>query len=376
MASTGQSKVDQLLSAAKSSATGKPIASPQAGSLRKTSSKQPLLGTRLRKKGKMRLRMPLKPKRALSSYMVFCNKYRGDVIDEMRAKWGSVELPDMARELADRWSDLEDKDKKQFQRKAAKRKETQQSKMEVYQAATDPIGYLKKKHEHLIPKRPACAYFLFIAEPSQRLKAQQLLKNADGNEEGRINSKLAEVWKSLSAEERAVYDQQYASEKVEFDKKMLVWQQTKQFREIDALEKKQKEAERAEKRKQKEAEEAEMEKLLKDGAKPGTGLLPGRTALITGLQSQAQLNGTQVNLMEFLEESGRWVVTMVENASADPMNIRPVNLVYAVLFKEAEKVAKKVEKKEAEDAIKREHREVGRAARAEDAIKREHREVG
>merc|ERR1712139_737532 len=92
-----------------------------------------------------------------------------------------------------------------------------------------------------------------------------------------------------------------------------------------------------------------MKKLLKDGVQPGLGLEAERHAVITGLVSQAQLNGKEVMLLEFIEETERWLVTPVDSKDAEPMNIKPANLIYSRLIKEAEKA----EKKEQQEAVRK-----------------------
>merc|ERR1711972_712028 len=150
---------------------------------------------------------PKKPKRPLSAYMLYSNKVRSGIMDELRARYGYLDLGTIAREISERWADLEDKDRKKYERMAAKRKETYRGLMETYQEATDPIGALRKKYEHLIPKRPASAYSLFCADEKQRKK----VKDSDGDQG--MWAKFAELWKAASAKEKASYEEQSKKEK-------------------------------------------------------------------------------------------------------------------------------------------------------------------
>lgn len=288
-------------------------------------------------------------------------------MEQVRRDYGSVELDMVAKELGERWSDLEDKDRSKFQKMAAKRKETFQAKMDNYQAATDPLGYLKKQYDHLIPKRPMTPYFLFLSDEAQRKKALQ----AGGTDETRMTKKLSELWKALTPESKATYEYQFEKLKVEYEQKLKAWQQTKQFKEIDALERQQREKEKAEKLAQKESEEAEIRDLLKNGLQPGLGLEPGRPAVITGLTSQAQLNGKEVELVEYLEASERWVVMPMGSAGGDPMNIRPANLTYKKLIAESEKLEKRKQQEAVKKQAAAEERELVNAKLRE--IKEEHR---
>jgi len=309
--------------------------------------------------------VPKKPKRALSAWMLFCNKNRQQVIGELRLKYGTVELADIASELGERWRDLEDKDKKKFERMAAKRKQTQQAKMQAYQEAVDPLGALKRKYQHLIPKRPTTPYFLYIADETQRLRAaEELRKNkrqkAEGEDEAGLNAKLAEMWKASADEEKQPYVLQYEKEKTEFEKKNNIWQQSKEFREVDKLEREHKDAERAERQAHKEAEDAEIQALLKEGVVPGQGLKEGRRAVISGLTTHEELNGKEALLLEWNEESGRWRVQLSGGDDEQKLNLRPANLILFRLQKEA----LKAEKKEQERAEKRVQKEADLAEKA------------
>merc|ERR1719440_1382469 len=100
-----------------------------------------------------------------------------------------------------------------------------------------------------------------------------LLRATDSKEDAKINSKLAEIWKSLSPVEKAPYEKQYMQEKHEFEKRNATWMQSKEFQELHALESQQKEHARSERQGKKEAEEAEIHQLLENAkARPGKGL--------------------------------------------------------------------------------------------------------
>lgn len=218
------------------------------------------------------------------------------------------------------------------------------------------IAFLKKRCDDMIPKRPVSAYFLFFADDFQRKKVKQGPKEAQATEEAHMNSRLADVWKCLPSEEKAPYCQQHTQDRDDFEKKLQVWQQTQEFKQIDFLESWQKEVDRADKRLKKDSEHMEIQQLLDGGmqAQPSRGLLPGRTALITGLEHQVDLNAKEVKLVTFFESVGRWGVQLVDNRGAAPLNIRPVNLIWTALIKEVQRN----EQQQKEETLKRQHREV------------------
>jgi len=92
----------------------------------------------------------------------------------------------------------------------------------------------------MIPKKPLTAYFLFSQDPAQRERAAAALKEA-GSETGNklITSKLAELWKAASTEEKAIYEERYKQEHADFVKRQTAWQATPEFVEIEAAAKKQ-----------------------------------------------------------------------------------------------------------------------------------------
>jgi len=268
------------------------------------------------------------------------------------------------------------------------------------QQALDPIAALRKKYDKLIPKKPISAYHLFIADDSNQNKAREALKDYDRHAMDTSTSqqaKLADMWKSLTPTERAPYERWYTKETLVFEKKNQVWQKTEAFRKIDLLESKQKEARMSEKRAKKDAEEKEIQELLEGGvvAKPGRGLLEGRTAIITGVQSPESLNGKEVSLEKFVRVSDsngnsteRWIVKPVDTIAVDPawpqtMRAQPSNLIWTVLAKQAKKeeeARKQARQREKEEALKKERREIEKAARdklreEEEALKKVQRDI-
>lgn len=309
--------------------------------------------------------VPLKPKKAPSAYLLFCNKHRELVMAELRKKFGSSELPDIARELGERWGDLDEKEKRKYEKMAAKRKETHQAKMQAYQARVDPVGAFKKKHAHLIPKRPTTPYFLFGAEPEQRRKASEELGGGAG--EARIAAKLAEMWRALPESEKEPYVRQFQEEKAAFEEKTTIWQRSKHYQELEKLLEAQRAAQKADRQKRKDDEEAEMQALIDQGGAPGLGLAADRHAIVVGLQSREDLNGKEVCLIEEVHgEPPRWTVKLLDAETGETLNLKPENLFLSRLHKHAHDM----EKREQDKANRAEIREVKMAAQAEHRAER------
>ena len=90
----------------------------------------------------------------------------------------------------------------------------------------------------MIPKKPNTAYFLFIQDSTIREKASEALKT-DGKEAGtkQLASKLGEMWKAASSEDKARFEEEFKKDQVQFLEKQKAWQATPEFAEIESAEK-------------------------------------------------------------------------------------------------------------------------------------------
>ena len=66
---------------------------------------------------------PNKPKRAKTSFMFYCDKYRPALIEEQRKGGGKVNIGDIAKALGTSWKKLKSNKRKSFDESAAKDKE-------------------------------------------------------------------------------------------------------------------------------------------------------------------------------------------------------------------------------------------------------------
>jgi len=191
----------------------------------------------------------VKPKRATTAYMHFNNEARDEVTKEYREKHdGKMSIGDIAKIISARWAALDDAGKKKYEDLALESKLKQEVEMKAYLEESDPAGCLKKKYEHLIPKKPSSTYFLFNQDPAQRQKAEATLKAATGDAEFSVkmmSSKLGEMWKSLSATEKGVFEEQHKKAMVSYDEKLKIWEQTPEFEELQKVQQDQKAAEKA-----------------------------------------------------------------------------------------------------------------------------------
>jgi len=213
---------------------------------------------------------PQKPKKALSAYWIYSNEMRDEVIKAQKeANGGKAKFGEVAKEISAKWAALPEAEKKAFEDKAAADKQRFASELKVYMEACDPAGTLRMKYQHLIPKKPLTAFFAFNQDPKNREKAAEALK-AEGKEAGtkQVATKLSEMWKAASAEEKAPYEDQHRKEHADFVEKQKAWQATPEFAEIEKAEKAQEEKRKAAEAEQKTAEAKEKaEKEAKSGKK-------------------------------------------------------------------------------------------------------------
>lgn len=182
-----------------------------------------------------------KPKKAVSGYWIFTGKVREEVSKEIKEKnGGKASLGDTAKAMAAKWAALTAEEKKPFEEQAVEDKKRYEAELKVYQEAMDPAGVLRKKYEHLIPKKPMTPYFLFSQDTVQREKAAALLKEAGAEASNKqIVGKLAELWKAASTEEKAPFEERNKKESAEFLQKQKEWQATPEFAEIEKAAKQQ-----------------------------------------------------------------------------------------------------------------------------------------
>jgi hypothetical protein len=76
---------------------------------------------------------PAVPKRAKSAYMLFCDIYRGEVCEQIRARSeGKLAIPQVGRELGQRWAQLEEADKAKYAGLAVEDKVRYEAALEEY----------------------------------------------------------------------------------------------------------------------------------------------------------------------------------------------------------------------------------------------------
>ena len=119
--------------------------------------------------------------------------------DNLKAKKPDLKFGELTKELTDQWKSLSEKDKKEWEDKAAAEKDR-------YNKEMQEAGLLKNKPEKDGPKRPQSAFFLFQADARERIKKE----NPDIKQTELLKKTGAE-WRDLDEKKKAVYEKKAAA---------------------------------------------------------------------------------------------------------------------------------------------------------------------
>merc|ERR1712050_728929 len=205
---------------------------------------------------------------------IYTNCVRDEVTRELREKGVQSRMGDIAKAIGQRWKDLPEAERKVYEDKAAADRQRFETEMQAYTEAHDPVAYLRSKYKHLVPQRPLSAQGLFSQDAKQREKAEQALQ-ADGKEKGsrEVSSKLAEMWKEVSAEERISYEAEHTKLQLEYLERLKPWHASPEFQEIERAEKAQQQVQKVVEL-AKEAAEARQKEADRAAKKRGRAVGP------------------------------------------------------------------------------------------------------
>merc|ERR1719453_343302 len=195
--------------------------------------------------------------------------------------------------------------------------------MKAYKDASDPLSALKEKYADLIPKKPTTAFWMFSLDPSQKTKAEKLLK--DGGEEivhKKITAKVGEMWKALSESEKAPWNEKLKKATAEYEEKRKIWEATPEFAEFSKVEKEQKDA--AKEQKAKEKAEAKEEKAKeKEAAKEEKKAAKTSPKKEGKREAEADDSGSSPPAKKAKVEKPAKVGKAAKNSKPEPIAIEP-----------------------------------------------------
>jgi len=167
------------------------------------------------KKTKKKSRDPYRPKRPIGAFFLFSATHRADI---KKANPDIIKAGDIAKALGKEWREASTKTRAPFEKKAKKATEKYKKAMEKYK---------KKLAKEAAPKRPASAFFLYLAS-----RRAAIIKANPGFAVTEVAKALGQEWREASAKTKAPFEKKataakdkYAKAKAKWDKKQQEKQQ-------------------------------------------------------------------------------------------------------------------------------------------------------
>merc|ERR1711957_1051444 len=157
---------------------------------------------------------PNRPKRNMSAFFIYSNAHRKRLKEENP----SIKFGEVARALSTEFKALGSKEKKKYEKLAAKDKERYLTAMSNYVPPSDDSDddrRKKPKKDPNKPKRNLSAFFMY----SNAVREDVRKENPEAKF-GDIARLISGQFKALDKSERAIYDQQAADDKVRYVKQM------------------------------------------------------------------------------------------------------------------------------------------------------------
>mmetsp|Transcript_53254 Transcript_53254/g.159444 ORF Transcript_53254/g.159444 Transcript_53254/m.159444 type:complete len:425 (+) Transcript_53254:138-1412(+) len=167
-------------------------------------------------------------------------------------KKSGVKVTNNSTHIAEMWKNLPDLERKKWDEIAKKDKVRFMAEKALY---TGPwqVPSKRKKKDPSAPKRPMSAFLFFSQGKRQELKEQNPdLKNTE------ISTRLGEMWKQLSDEDRQPFIDTEAREREKYKKEMAAWRSQRV----------------SEEQAEKERKKAIVDDFIKSGFVPGSGAPP------------------------------------------------------------------------------------------------------
>lgn len=128
-------------------------------------------------------------------------------------------MPELGKELSQMWAQLGADEKAKFENMASVEKEKHGEAMKAFTDATKIEGLMK---------RPQSAYFQYINANREKIQEEHKLTSF-----GEFGKKAAELWKSMSDEDKKPYEDQYQKDKAAYE----AWKETDAGKEALAKQK-------------------------------------------------------------------------------------------------------------------------------------------
>jgi len=177
---------------------------------------------------------PNKPKAPMTGYFRFVNSIRAQVTEETGLKGTAA-----SKIFGERWAKLPQDQKDALKAEYTAEYAEYKQKLEEYKKTDEYAAFQKKKYTRKFkkapkdknaPKKPLSAYFIFLAEKRESLKAEFPEMSIT-----QLGKKSGEIWKTLSEEEKEVYKAKHTALKEAYKTTRAEYEQTEEFKAYQAL---------------------------------------------------------------------------------------------------------------------------------------------
>jgi len=153
-----------------------------------------------------------RPRRGLSSFMIFANERRG----EIKLQFPTIKITEIGKKLGEHWNALTEEERKKYEEESRREHQRYLKEMEVwriqYPNAIEPPRRRKKFGGKLKdprkPKRAMSSFMFFMNQ--KRPQVRQERPELKLQELGKV---FSEKWKALNAEEKKVYEEMAKKDK-------------------------------------------------------------------------------------------------------------------------------------------------------------------
>jgi len=158
-----------------------------------------------------------RPKRPMSSYMLFAN----DMRSQLKSENPDAPITEIAKLTGQAWKEADEATKKKYQKKhdAAMAKYNE---IVADMPAVTKSGKRKKEKDPNAPKRPMSAYFLWFNDNRQRLKDEN-----PGSSVTDLGKIAGAAWRDLDDEDKEEYQGKAAEAKEAYEEAMSEYNATK-----------------------------------------------------------------------------------------------------------------------------------------------------
>merc|ERR1711881_771881 len=90
--------------------------------------------------------------------------------------------------------------------------------------------FKKKPKDKNAPKKPQTAYFVMCNE-----KREEIKKSLENPTMAAVSKRMGEMWKNLTTEERAYYDQKNKEQKERYEREFAEYKETENYRNFQNI---------------------------------------------------------------------------------------------------------------------------------------------